>query len=814
MFKRLTCIALCLCLLASATACNKDPSSSEASGSTPGQVDTGMKEGEPAAPNDVFTLPEVARSGDSAPVIAGVSKQAGPDDSVIVTGTGFSESDTKVYVYAQTTADNGKATEAQFTVAEDSTMQVLIDQALPYGMYGIYVENANGTSNLALVNKPSIWWISLAAVTAGDEVSIYGENLTTENKGTSYVYLLSDDGKYCQTEIISADPYRVTFRVPEGLEDQKSYTVRLHNGHGGSEGFASAEEKLNYHASALYNWEEGSQISVVDHGADPADEKNDDSQAIQKAINAASDGDTIYFPKGTYLCKSNISSSKYLRFLGESTDETVIVAGNDLKEYLFNVAIGPTEFANLSFEHLRKSGRIACGFIQMRGDGVATDLYNLYIHDCDFAQSVTPVSRSIYFPISLISTYGAIIDNNNFVATALMTGRNAEKVFVRNNHLLGYLYCGSTYYNQNTIFMVDSDKYDVSGNYLAGKDIETDDTGVLDSDDLTTGRAMAIQGYANNLYLSNNKFERTGLPNDNAGEQIMLENLTHKYFGEIVSSTETDLVMPDSFTTQVARGDVITIVSGTGKSQYRSVTRMKGKTITLDSPWDVLPDETSLVLITRCFNNIVIHNNTMDGYTNYSEDPGATCGVQAYGGINNMFITGNHFKNMPYGMCISTHWFTAASKERKNKTGNIIYWSIIADNTIENVNQGVRHNVVTDNSAAANELETSIGVLYRKNSISNVTDYIRESWKGHGGVGIAMGTVDAVDGFKGTSGTWPGKWLSGCLIENNVFSNCSAADVYFYKHQGNTLVRNNKGDDGEMQYKVSALGEEPILVNN
>lgn len=812
MIKRLTCIALCLCLLASATACNTNPDGSDVSGSTPVLVDTGMKEGEPEAPNDVFALPDVTRTGGSAPVIAGVSKQAGPDDSVIVTGTGFSESDTKVYVYSQTTADNGNAMEAQFTVAEDTTMQVLIDGSLPYGMYGIYVENANGTSNLALVNKPSIWWISLAAVTAGDEVSIYGENLTTENKNASYVYLLSDDGRYCQTEVVSADPYRVTFRVPDGLEDQKSYTVRLHNGHGGSEGFATAEEKLNYHASTVYNWDAGTQISVVDHGADPDDEKNDDSQAIQDAINAASDGDTIYFPQGTYLCKSNISSSKYLRFLGESTDETVIVAGNDLKEYLFNVALGPTEFANLSFEHLRKSGRIECGFIQMRGDGVATDLYNLYIHNCDFAQSVTPVSRSIYFPISLISTYGAIIENNNFVATALMTGRTCEKIFVRDNHLLGYLYCGSTYYNQNTIFMVDSDMYDVSGNYIAGKDIETDDTGRLDSDDLTAGRAMAIQGYASNLYLSNNTIEHTGLPNDNAGEQIMLEHLGHKYFGEIASSTETDLVMPESFTTQVARGDVITIVNGTGKSQYRSVTRMKGKTITLDRPWDIVPDETSRVLITRCFNNIVIHNNTMDGYTNYSEDPGATCGVQAYGGITNMFITGNSFKNMPYGLCISTHWFSASSQERKDKIGNIIYWSIIDNNTIENVNQGVRHNLVTSNSAAAIDLETSIGVVYRKNSFTNAGEYIRESWKGQGGVGIALGTVDAADGFQGNNPTWPGNWINGCLIENNVFSNCSTADIYFYKHQGNTFLRNNQGDGGEIQYKVSPLGDEPILV--
>lgn len=56
-------------------------------------------------------------------------------------------------------------------------------------------------------------------------------------------------------------------------------------------------------------------------------------------------------------------------------------------------------------------------------------------------------------------------------------------------------------------------------------------------------------------------------------------------------------------------------------------------------------------------------------------------------------------------------------------------------------------------------------------------------------------------------------WQSGALIDSNVFKKCENANVLLYKHQANTMLRNNdvSGSVSDL-YKVAKGGTEPIVI--
>ena len=137
--KRFLSLALVFALTVLLVACGetKQPSGQQTKPIV--QVDTSLKKGEVSPAGDVFELPDVKQAS-GAPMLSEISKQANPGDSVVVAGEGLSGSDVKFYVYAQTTKDNGKVYEAKATVVDDTYASVLIDEKLPYGMYGIYAE--------------------------------------------------------------------------------------------------------------------------------------------------------------------------------------------------------------------------------------------------------------------------------------------------------------------------------------------------------------------------------------------------------------------------------------------------------------------------------------------------------------------------------------------------------------------------------------------------------------------------------------------------------------------------------------------------
>ena len=751
---------------------------------------------------------EIAVGGENHPLIAEATSQAAANESVTIMGEGFN-AETKAYYIK-----NNSAVEAEYTLVNDTQMEITIDKNETFGVYGVYVTNKNGNSNIALVNAPKIWWIGFTETNAGKKLEIYGENLTVDKGNNTNVYLI-DGKKYCSLKVVSANPYKVIVEIPAGLEENKDYTLKLHNGYGGKYAWAEAAEKVTFKNVSTA----GAAKTVTVNGNDNA--------AIETAIASAADGDTIYFPSGTYTLKTGITVNKQLSFKGENPNTSKIVIDNEatgVNGAAFYVT-KKCEFTGLAFEDVRKNA-FTLNFIRYQQDGNANYNYevtstgNLYVHGCKFLQSTTPDAKSDKSAILVSESSGIVIENNYFETTQVLTVRNVSKLFVRNNEVCGVSYCNDDD-NHNSFLIWDTDMMDISSNQLYGKDYLTDKSGEIVKGDQTIGRSFALQQWNRNGYISDNEIKHVGLYGNNSGEQIMLENISNVYQGSVVSAADTTVTVASDIKTDVhnsydciSKKSIAVIVSGKGVGQYRTVAAYADKVVTLDTAWEIVPDTTSKIMIFNGFSDFAIYNNNIDGFSNHNASYNASCGIQVYGNAVNNFITENDISNTAYGVCIISHY---RCNDNENIT-NGIYWLQCDDNKISNTSIGIRYSTGYMPQSNSNEIPMylTFGNTVRGNSINKTLNFLYGTKKNLGGVAIEIGTRDHSFITQPATNTWNGNWQNGTLIENNIIIASEIFNILLCKHQGNTILRGNSVSSGELYYKEIGNGitvSDPIIKN-
>ncbi len=508
--RKILAMLLVLCLLLVASGCDGKVSSGS------GDVSKGVSftAGKVAFVGDIFELPTINTStAADAPAIAEITLQANPGDSLTVMGEGFTN-DMKAYVYAQSTKDNGKAYESAYEFVSEQQIVVKIDSAIEYGIYAVYLENASGTSNYKLVNAPKIWWNGFTDLKCGEEFTVYGENLTTDNGENEANAWLVGDNEYCKVEITYADPFKITVKIPDGLEAGEQYELLIHNGHGGDFGFATSPEKITIVEKRANDFADGKTVNVVDYGAMPDDAENDDSEAFRKAITAAKEGDIIYFPKGTYVLDDKISINKSLKIMGEDMENTVIAPGLKIKNIsgtdtkLITINKGPCEITNLSFVNVRDTGTIPSNIIHFEDASNTTGSWYLNVHNCRYTAKSSKFARSGCKFVGVFNGNGILLQNNDIASPGMysVAAKNVSgqsfKVFINGNRYYGQNYFGSYYDGMNCMTLSAVDKMDVSNNYFASADILVDDTHTIDVGDFHNGRSMSIQGWSSRVYVA------------------------------------------------------------------------------------------------------------------------------------------------------------------------------------------------------------------------------------------------------------------------------------------------------------------------
>jgi hypothetical protein len=115
------------------------------------------------------------------------------------------------------------------------------------------------------------------------------------------------------------------------------------------------------------------------------------------------------------------------------------------------------------------------------------------------------------------------------------------------------------------------------------------------------------------IYIGYNTFQNMG---SNDQQVITNDGDGGSYFGPVASSTATTVTLADDpawnwMGTTNPQAAVMAIVFGTGVGQYSFLKSYSGRTISLSSPWQVLPDTTSVVGIFQYELTMTIAHNTI-----------------------------------------------------------------------------------------------------------------------------------------------------------------------------------------------------------
>jgi hypothetical protein len=173
---------------------------------------------------------------------------------------------------------------------------------------------------------------------------------------------------------------------------------------------------------------------------------------------------------------------------------------------------------------------------------------------------------------------------------------------------------------------------------------------------------------------------------------------------------------------------MLVIQSGTGEGQYRHIVRTTRDTLTVDYPWDVPPDHTSiLTVITTSLRNAIV-DNTIHGWAGALDNRHTTnVGIQSYGSLLDSVIRGNVVSSLNRGIEISSLVNDSCGRYIAGRpTGasgnNCPSWNnVIEYNTITGVQYGVASWTRVEGPSRDIAGPAMIGNVVRDNSIDRST---------------------------------------------------------------------------------------------
>lgn len=205
---------------------------------------------------------------------------------------------------------------------------------MKHGIGVLFIKGHEKREDCLMLNKPQLQWLSTDLATMGDTVRAIGKGLVdvslyperdANGKPVSYggfieaptkVAIRDANGKFYWAQIVQNSSYDVHFKIPDNIAKGKA-EVYIHAGFGGQYGWSSPQ------ILEIGDKEEWpvQQFNVMDYGA-VGNGIDDDSQAIEKAVNAArsNGGGIIYFPAGGYHLNKTLRIPPKTVLRGESRE--------------------------------------------------------------------------------------------------------------------------------------------------------------------------------------------------------------------------------------------------------------------------------------------------------------------------------------------------------------------------------------------------------------------------------------------------------------------------------------------------------------
>lgn len=646
------------------------------------------------------------------PSIFWASDPVQPGETVLVAGADFG---LKPTVTVTRLGDTSKPLTATVLQPTDSGLKFVLPASLKPGLFTFTLKTGDGSATRDL-NRPTIWWWRGALgeqAVLGTELRLLGRNLAARGQKTT----VSLSGPVSRTIEAKSDGYSAALTLPANLP-LGEYSVSLSNGTGGEQGF-SAPVSIRVARAAVAS---AQQFNVRDFGADGQGVR-DDTAAIQSALNKAgeSGGGFVFLPRGRYQCTDTLRIPVGVTLKGEKR-EWVALFWPDFTNPPEALIRGTNNFTLEDFTVYASNHRnIIAGDLGTKPDAGNVTLRRLRVRGDAYRGHLDPAQVDERLRQSLKWSTGGgdtvQVGGENVVITDCDLYGSGRSLFLsRAKHSLvanNQLYNG----RWGWYCLEGSDGLIFEHNMLQGADL------------MATGGGIAnySTAYSRNIYYSYNDmsfchgWDREVMTTDAGGDA---------YIGKAASVNGAQMTLasdPHWGGRDWTNGGVF-ILDGRGGGQWRWIKSYDGRTITLDRPWDVTPDETSALDITMFHGRYAFVGNKFTDCGNF----------QFYGTSIECDVVGNTVaRNQGYqALGLWYHGFqpTWYCQFLGNtiEEGNYYHWTAATDSQLSIRGQGgrpeysgplARGAVVRGNKLLVNSLisiaGSTVNCLVAQNSVSD-----------------------------------------------------------------------------------------------
>jgi len=367
------------------------------------------------------------------------------------------------------------------------------------------------------------------------------------------------------------------------------------------------------------------------------------SADIQRSIDAAGSGNTIYVKNGTYT--NNLDVNKSLNIQGDSSATTTVIASNT------SIPTVTVSASNVTMSCLTISG------ISNSGTGlfVNSTLSNLQLSNSTLSNLSQSVQIGTAGHVSTLGLTNLIMDGNTNGLSTLTGGSLASATLsqIEINQVTG------------TVFN------------LAG--IVTD-LSVTNANGRFGGNVMTIGGTTTNLTITNSNFSNATGNGITLGSGVLLTNatLTNDQFNNLGGYGA-------SFMGNVSG---LTIQNSNFNNLSGTVLTLSGTTSNVNLTTVGMTTHAAGILVSGPVTNLILSGVTVDG-------SGTGLSVTSAGSISGLTISGSTFNNGSYGILAQAD--TGMSTNENRLTGVSITSSTFANNTDSGISLGMLNDAVLAN---------------------------------------------------------------------------------------------------------------------
>ncbi len=579
------------------------------------------------------------------PVVFWASDPVGPGDTVIVFGAGFNGCE-KVQVSIE--SDNldsntsARITSLKPVQVDERCVKFQIPRSFPAGVYDATIRTPNGEANV-IVNRPQILWTQGdqgSYSSPGGEIRIMGKCFTMGND-KPLIRIIGNGGSYTIHPSVF-EPFSISAKLPSSIRPGK-YILKVHSGVGNLKGWSAPADitivKPYVFPSKKYV------VPPVAGFVSALDTTMEIQRNLDKAGNAG--GGVVYLPRGRYAITGRLVIPRNVTLQGAGEALTALCWADtenppeELIRGYDHFQIKYLTLYSMSWKHgivsdLRKS---TCGHINIIDVRLRMDPYRGHITQEEVAKRFKDAMT--------YSTGGA---------DSLRLG--GEDIQISGCDIYGG---GRSLYLQQASGAWVHDNTFYNGRWgwycLTGSDgLLMEHNNIIGASLMSTGGSPNCYdtSYSQDIYFSGNMFknmfgwDREAITTDAGGGA---------YYGYVDSSNGrvVHLKNDPNWNDRNWVGAGLFILGGKGEGQYRRITSYNGPNVTVDSPWLVPPDNTSIITITMLHRNYLFVDNRFEDAGIAIQMYGTSIGNIAYGNISAR-TGGFHNFGMNYGG-IQPSWY-------------------------------------------------------------------------------------------------------------------------------------------------------------